>query len=351
MYKGVITMGEEYEKSEDNSVCEHSWCICTDCPKFREAGNDTSCKVKIRDTILHRAELERSRRPEIDKSERYGYIYLTENLVSGRLYIGQHKSKKFDNSYNGSGVALIDSISRYGSENFKSVVICWCNSLEDMNNKETEWIQRYVAHESNVFYNIHTGGNGAPISDEQKKKISETEKKFYETHPGTHLGKNHTEEAKRKMSERHYDCSGENHPMYGRHHTEEAKRKMSVSKSKLYSNGNSPFRGRHHTEDTKRVIQKKSLEYYSKNTHPFKGKHHSEETKRKLAEMSHIKSRKKVICLDDGSIYDSVMDAAKYVGYSSGYMTNCIKARKRIGGKLFMLLKEYEESNDRIKSK
>lgn len=33
----------------------------------------------------------------------YGYIYITRNLINKKIYIGKHKSEKYDSSYYGSG--------------------------------------------------------------------------------------------------------------------------------------------------------------------------------------------------------------------------------------------------------
>lgn len=38
----------------------------------------------------------------------YGYIYITENLVNHKKYIGQHKSNKFDEYYKGYTVIYED---------------------------------------------------------------------------------------------------------------------------------------------------------------------------------------------------------------------------------------------------
>ena len=30
------------------------------------------------------------------EEEKYGYIYLTENLINGKKYIGQHRAQEFE---------------------------------------------------------------------------------------------------------------------------------------------------------------------------------------------------------------------------------------------------------------
>jgi hypothetical protein len=52
-------------------------------------------------------------------------------------------------------------------------------------------------------------------------------------------GKRHTEEARKKIREKHHDVSGRHNPMYGKHHTEETKRKIS-SRARGYFKNNIP---------------------------------------------------------------------------------------------------------------
>lgn len=55
--------------------------------------------------------------------EKYGYIYITENLVNNKKYIGLHKSAEFDRKYIGSGTLLRKAINKYGIENFSCKVL------------------------------------------------------------------------------------------------------------------------------------------------------------------------------------------------------------------------------------
>lgn len=80
------------------------------------------------------------------------------------------------------------------------------------------------------------------------------------------LGKTHSEETKRRMSE---SKRGKNNPMFGKSLPEETRVKMSESKR----GENNPFYGKTHSEDHRRRISE-----------AMKGKVHSEEARRKISE-------------------------------------------------------------------
>lgn len=117
----------------------------------------------------------------------YGYIYLTTNLVNGKKYIGQHKGS-FDSCYIGTGIALARAIKKYGKANFNCEPLYYCETKEDLDQKEIEIIDLYDAVKSNEFYNQVRGGRGGIL---------------YERRDGEHnpfYGKAQTEKQKQAVS-------------------------------------------------------------------------------------------------------------------------------------------------------
>lgn len=86
-----------------------------------------------------------------------GYIYKTTNKLNNWIYIGQHRSSKFSKSYKGSGKVLIEAFELYGKENFHTEVICWAETMQQLNDLENLWISAYRIENC---YNISGGGNG-----------------------------------------------------------------------------------------------------------------------------------------------------------------------------------------------
>lgn len=90
----------------------------------------------------------------------YGYIYITTNTVNNKKYIGKHKSKSFDESYKGSGVCLNYAINKYGKSSFVTKILEWCETKEELNQREKYYIEYYNAVLRDDFYNVAHGGEG-----------------------------------------------------------------------------------------------------------------------------------------------------------------------------------------------
>lgn len=180
-----------------------------------------------------------------------GYIYITENLINGKKYIGKRQKSKFDASYIGSGMRLKRAINKYGKENFKCTPIKWCKTLDELNESERQYIKEYDAQNSDMFYNISEGGDWGDISQgmtpEEYKRWGDRIRKH---HIGTkksditkakiskaHQGKTLSQETRAKLSELN---KGKNNPMYGKTHSKETIDKMNqrkFKKTKMILNG------------------------------------------------------------------------------------------------------------------
>jgi len=79
-------------------------------------------------------------------------IYLTENLINGKKYIG--KDSKNNPAYLGSGKYLLKAIKKYGRVNFKKTILEHCKSIEDLNSKEIYWLQKYNCVDDKMYYNM-----------------------------------------------------------------------------------------------------------------------------------------------------------------------------------------------------
>lgn len=116
----------------------------------------------------------------------YGYIYETINLINGKRYIGMHKygKQEIDESYLGSGIILKKAIEKYGRENFICRVIEYCNTREELSEREKYYISITKAPINDEYYNINDGGFGGH-SEYYHQEMSENQLNALEK--GRHL--------------------------------------------------------------------------------------------------------------------------------------------------------------------
>ena len=111
----------------------------------------------------------------------YFFIYETTNLINNKKYRGIHKTKNINDNYIGSGVSFEFAIKKYGKDNFKREILEYCYSYDELLEKEKLYVnEEWVKDREN--YNTKTGGQSAGIlSEESKKKISDTLKEKYKS--------------------------------------------------------------------------------------------------------------------------------------------------------------------------
>lgn len=195
----------------------------------------------------------------------YGYIYIIENDINDKLYVGQSIdiSKRRNRHFQGNNQcpALHAAIRKHGKENFDFVLLKQCFSQEELNEQEIYWIKELNTLSPNG-YNLKEGGEqGGSPSKETREKIRQSL-----------LGFKHTDETKRKKS---IAFQGVQHPLYGITCSEETKKKISEAQA----GRKHWFYGQKHSEETLQKMRNSKLG--KKN--PMFGKVYSEEEKRQIS--------------------------------------------------------------------
>lgn len=201
----------------------------------------------------------------------YGYVYLIKNLINGKMYFGITENT-FTERYGGNVAKhthndhLKRSIQKYGIENFEiNEQFDVAYNEDDLWDLEDMYMCIYNTLDPKYGYNKKRSGRKhkgyGKLSEESKRKISETVKKKYaDGYVNPVKGKKHTEESKRKNSEAH---KGEKHPMYGTHRSDETKKKISDAqkgqKNHMYgkTGEKNPLYGTHISEEQKQILREK----------------------------------------------------------------------------------------------
>ena len=156
-------------------------------------------------------------------------IYMIQNLVNGKMYIGQsvgiedrwghHRSELRRNDHGNEH--LQSAWNKYGEDNFEFTVICECEESQ-LNTKEIYYIAKLKTYDHDFGYNKTYGGDSERPTEETREKMSkahkghivseETKRKQSEANKGENNGSKRPE-VREKLSEAH---KGENNPMYGK---------------------------------------------------------------------------------------------------------------------------------------
>lgn len=279
------------------------------------------------------------------KNFKFSCIYVWINMINNKKYVGQTKNfygrmqtykQGYFNPY------MKHAIEKYGIENFEIEILEKDVPVDKLNEREQYWIDYYDVCDPSKGYNIcpiaGTPKNvyskrpnehpwcGRKHTDEEKRKISEGIKKFYETHDYPTKGTSNPKQSEALKA--YYSI----HEVWnkGIPQTEEAKRKNSIANS----GERNAFYGKHHTEETKALLREK-----------FKGRIVTEEQRAKMSE-AHKGQRntwlhKPCICVETGKEYESLSDAAKEIGVTAGAISHaCSKYPKSTAKNLHFKYKD-----------
>ena len=87
------------------------------------------------------------------------YLYVTENMVNNKVYVGVHTTKDINDGYIGSGTLLKRAIKKHGRHNFETEIIEIFESEEDAYEMEKHIVDTTFIS-LDWTYNISLGGHG-----------------------------------------------------------------------------------------------------------------------------------------------------------------------------------------------
>jgi len=109
----------------------------------------------------------------------YGLIYKITNTVNSKEYYGQttQRVKRWSrhraNARDGTSGPLYSAIRLYGIDKFNFEIVCYCDSLDELNKMEEKMISEHNTCCPNG-YNIKKGGDKHEHSEETREKIRKT---------------------------------------------------------------------------------------------------------------------------------------------------------------------------------
>lgn len=244
-------------------------------------------------------------------------IYKTTNLINNKIYIGQDKNN--DPDYLGSGNLIKKAIKKYGKENFSKEILCECNTIDELNDKERFYINEYSSMNKKIGYNIAVGGtNGVMLN---RKHSEETKKKMSISSLGKKKSENHCKNLSLSLKGRIMPVEerkrrSEQSPLKGQKKcplSSETKQKISNSK-----------KGRHPSKETRDKMRESHMGI--KNS--FYGKKHTEDF---------MKTKRKVILqltLNNKFIkeWKSISEASKELNIYSSNICKVLKGTYKMSG-------------------
>src|SRR5271166_5638521 len=111
------------------------------------------------------------------------HVYALRNMTNGKLYIGQttqnldkYMNSVFYKALHGDAgkPKLFNAIRKHGREAFEVIVLCACDTLDELNQIERGCIALFRTQEKELGYNVAFGGsNGQTHAESTKQKLRE----------------------------------------------------------------------------------------------------------------------------------------------------------------------------------
>lgn len=240
--------------------------------------------------------------------ERKGVIYKIENLVNGKVYIGQtvQSPKRRESAHKRNlrkGIHDNDFLqkawNKYGEENFKFSIVEKCTE-SNIDNLEVKWINFY--RNKNVSYNLESGGK--------------TNKKIHKS----------TKEKMSKITKSHGWIGGK-HPC--------AKKVICINTGKIYSSviEASNDIGCNY-DNVHQVCLGNNLSAKGIDGNYYQFSYYNKGEIYKLKQLKNIKEPKKVICINTKEIFSSTQEASKATGALQSKISLACNGKRKHAGRM-----------------
>lgn len=247
-------------------------------------------------------------------------LYLITNKVNGKRYAGQTKGTiedrfdkhKYDAFGAKRGFAIHAAMRKYGVENFEIKLLSVCYSLKDSNHREAYYIKLFNTLAPNG-YNLRPGGDNSAMSQETKKKLSES--RMGEKHH--FFGKHFTDSHKKNLSISHTGRG------LGRKMPEETKLKISQA------NSGCEITQEHRDKISKTLTGVPQTKERKENIRIAFWKSDSVQSRIDRLIEEGLKTAKPVLCHQNGKTYKSTHEAARELGLQRQHIKGTIDGKAK----------------------
>ena len=255
-------------------------------------------------------------------------IYIHINKTNNKVYVGQTCQKPEYRWNHGQGYKecsyFYNAILKYGWDNFEHKILETNLSQERANQLECYYIKYYNANNSAYGYNIQQGGNSHIFNEMGRTKCSERSKKFWQN-------SNNKEKMSEIMKEKWKDPEFQEKQKIARAKkkptlSEEGRKRISESRKEYIKKYGTPTQGKGHTPEAKEKIRQSKIG----NKNPQYGKTTSAYQKQRASEIF----SKPIKCIETQQIFNSSKEAAIWCGLkSSSGFSDYFAGRKKSCGK------------------
>ena len=252
-------------------------------------------------------------------------IYLWTNLVNNKVYIGQTQNlyQRMQQYYSEREKRCINlALSKYGFDNFDIDILEKDINVADLDKYEQYWMDYYESYDLKKGYNVCKEAGttrGYHHTDEDKHKMSEIVKKRLQEHP-------------------EYIKCGSDNPMFGKKVSVETRAKISEGlKGNQNAKGKTWKMPEGFGERQRQFMlgkqyclgRKLSPETRAKIAESNRRRVISDESKKKMSESHKGKTTKKVKCVELDIIFDSIGEAAEFVGVDRSGIGACLRGAQK----------------------